>query len=113
MSIRSFVRSLLAAVILLTATHASASGVFITEWMYSGTDGEFIEFTNLSGSAVDFTGWSYSDNAQVPGAVPLSSFGFVAAGESVIITEADAAAFRTAWGLAATVQVLGNNTVNI
>ena len=113
MSIQSFVRSLAAAVILLAATQASASGVFITEWMYSGTDGEFIEFTNLSGAAVDFTGWSYDDDSQTPGSFDLSSFGLVESGQSVILTEADAATFRTAWGFAATVQVLGNNTVNI
>ena len=58
MSTRSFFRSLVAAAFLLAATQACASNVYITEWMYSGTDGEFIEFTNLSGSAVDFTGWS-------------------------------------------------------
>jgi uncharacterized protein len=113
MPTRFFVRFLVAAAVFLATTQAFASGVYITEWMYSGTDGEFIEFTNLSGLGVDFTGWSYSDNARVPGAVPLSSFGLVAAGESVIITEADAAAFRTAWGLAASVKVLGGNTTNI
>ncbi len=77
-----------------------ASGqMVITEWMYSGTDGEFIEFTNVGTDPVDMTGWSYDDKSQVPGTVDLSAFGVVEAGESVILTEAVATDFATAWGL--------------
>lgn len=36
---------------------AAVSGVKITEWMYNpvGSVGEFVEFTNLSSTSVDFT----------------------------------------------------------
>ena len=71
----------------------------ITEWMYSGTDGEFIEFTNIGAESVDMAGWSYGDGSQVPGTTDLSAFGVVDPGESVILTEAAAGNFATAWGL--------------
>lgn len=113
MPTRSLMRSLAAAAVLLTAAHVDASGVYITEWMYSGANGEFIEFTNLSGAAVDFTGWSFDDNSRTPGETDLSSIGVVGPGQSVILTEVEAAAFRTAWGLSASVPVIGNNTNNL
>lgn len=110
---RSLIRSVTAAAVLFTAAHVCASGVYITEWMYSGTNGEFIEFTNLSGAAVDFTGWSFDDDSRIAETVSLSAFGVVAPGQSVILTEAPEADFRSAWGLAASVKVLGGNTVNL
>ncbi|MDP2005196.1 MAG: lamin tail domain-containing protein [Rubrivivax sp.] len=85
----------------------------ITEWMYSGTGGEFIEFTNTSTSAIDLSGWSYDDDSQAPLSFDLSGFGTVAAGESVVITEDDAAQFRIHWALADSVKVLGGYTNNI
>jgi len=44
----------------------------ITEYMYGGTNGEFIEFTNVGSAAIDMTNWSFSDNAEMPGAVSLT-----------------------------------------
>jgi len=87
--------------------------IAITEYMYSGLDGEFIELTNISGGPLNMTGWSYSDEAQVPGTVSLSVFGTIAAGESVIISEPPAETFRTAWGLSPTVKILGSNSTNL
>jgi hypothetical protein len=104
---------LAAAVVLFSATPVCASGVFITEWMYSGLNGEFIEFTNLSGTAVDFTGWSFDDDTRTPGSTDLSTFGMVAPGQSVILTEVEAAAFRAAWELSASILVLGGNSNNL
>jgi hypothetical protein len=95
----------------LLASSALAQ-VRITEWMYNDTP-EYVEFTNLGPSAVDFTGWSFDDNSRLPGGFDLSGFGLVAAGESVVITEGDPAEFRTAWGLAASVKVLGPYTNNL
>jgi len=92
---------------------AATSGVFITEWMYSGNGGEFVELTNLSGSAVDFTGWSYDDESRLPGTFDLSGLGTVADGEAVIFTEDDAATFRADWGLDASVKVVGGVSNNI
>lgn len=84
-----------------------SGGMRITEWMYSGTSGEFVEFTNMSSTPVDMTGWSFDDDHALPGTFDLSAFGTVQPGESVILTEAVADAFRTAWGLAPNVKVIG------
>ncbi len=89
------------------------AAIRITEWMYSGDDGEFIEFTNTGAASVDLTGWSFSDSARAPGAVSLSALGTIAAGESFILAEPTAEAFRTAWNLSAAVKVLGENTANL
>lgn len=89
---------------------AQAANVKITEWMYKGDDGEFIEFTNLGDTAIDFTGWSFADSSAKPGDVSLSAFGVVGAGESVILTETEAGAFRIAWNLGANVKIIGGNT---
>ncbi len=104
--------TLAASALLFHAAHAAAN-VRITEWMYSGGGGEFIEFTNLGSTAVDFTGWSYDDDSRTPGVFSLSGFGTVAAGESVVITEDNANTFRTDWSLSATFKVLGGYTNNI
>jgi uncharacterized protein YjiK/aryl carrier-like protein len=84
----------------------------ITEYSYSSGNGEFVEFTNTGTTAVDMTGYSFDDNSRISGSFSLSGFGTVKPGESVIITETvDVAAFRTAWGLPATVKVLGGSNV--
>lgn len=91
----------------LEYTFGASGGMRITEWMYSGTSGEFVEFTNVSQDPIDMTGWSFDDDHALAGAFSLGGLGLVQPGESVVITEADAAAFRTAWGLAADVKVIG------
>ncbi len=88
-------------------TLGNTAGMRITEWMYSGGSGEFVEFTNLSHVPVDMTGWSFDDDHQQPGAFDLSAFGVVQPGESVVITESTEATFRAAWGLAPSVKVIG------
>lgn len=94
---------------------ASLPNVQITEWMYNGNGatGEYIEFTNMGSVAVSFAGWSFDDSSRMPGSVSLSDFGLVGAGESVILTEATAEAFRSAWNLGAGVKVIGGNENNI
>ena len=87
--------------------------IYITEWMYSGDSGEFVELTNVGSTSVDMTNWSYDDSSATPGSEDLSAFGVVAAGESVILTEATAADFRTAWGLSASVKVIGGIANNL
>lgn len=91
-------RTLILGLIMALTTVASGQMV-ITEWMYSGTDGGFIEFTNLGEVPVDMAGWSFDDSSQIPGTVDLSDFGVVDPGKSTILTEAVAADFATAWGL--------------
>ncbi len=99
-------------VVCLLAQSASG-GMVISEWMYSGTNGEFIEFTNTGPDPVDMTGWSFDDDSQLPGTVGLSAFGVVAPGESVLLTEVEAAAFATAWGGLAGIGIIGGNTANL
>ncbi|MGZ3237898.1 MAG: lamin tail domain-containing protein [Burkholderiaceae bacterium] len=122
---KNAVRSLIAASLLfstaLTVAQASTSGLVITEWMYnpSGTGiggtntGEFVEFTNFGPASIDMTGWSFDDNTRTPGSESLSAFGVVAKGESVIFTDATAAAFRAAWSLSASVKIIGGNLDNL
>ena len=99
------------AIIVGALASAASGGVVISEWMYSGTNGEFIEFTNIGPAPVDMTNWSYSDTDAEPGDVSfLDVFGVVQPGQSVILTEADPASFRSAWGLADSVKVFGPNT---
>jgi len=89
-------------------TFGSSGGMRITEWMYSGTNGEYVEFTNLSDVPVDMTGWSFDDDHAQAGEFDLSAFGIAMPGESVVITEAQATSFRTGWGLAADAKVIGD-----
>lgn len=93
----------------------ASAQIYITEWMYNGNQetGEYIEFTNVGDTAVDFTGWSFDDNSRSAGSVSLSAFGLVNPGESVILTEADASLFRSVWNLAGTIDVIGGNTNNL
>jgi len=99
--------------------NATATGMQITEWMYQGaaigtvSDSEFMEFTNMGSTAVDLTGWYFSDSHRTNNDVSLAAFGVVGSGESIILTAADASGFRTAWGLASTVKVIGGNTQNL
>ncbi|MBS0190154.1 MAG: CotH kinase family protein [Phycisphaerales bacterium] len=89
-------------------TFSASGGMRITEFMYSGTNGEFVEFTNLSSSPIDMTGWSFDDDHAIAGAFSLTALGVVQPGESVVITETAAATFRTAWNLSPSVKVLGS-----
>jgi predicted extracellular nuclease len=106
----------LAAALMFTANSATAGPMMrITEWMYAptGTLGEFVEFTNVSTSSIDMTGWSFDDDSRTPGSQDLSAYGTVAPGESVILTDQPASDFRTAWGLSASIKVIGDNTNNL
>ena len=83
--------------------------VCITEYMYSGNDGGFVEFTNVSGGLIDMTGWSFDDSHGQPGTTDLSAFGMVADGESVIMTDgASDTIFRSAWHLPSSVKIIAN-----
>ena len=105
--------ALIAAAGLAPQLSMAAADVRITEWMYGGSGGEFVEFTNVGTTAIDLTGWSFDDDSRIPGVLDLSVFGVVAAGESVIITESAADAFRANWSLGASVKVLGEYTNNL
>jgi len=88
--------------------------VRITEWMYDGAGGEFVELTNVGGAPVDLAGWTYDDDSANPAVgFDLSGLGVVEAGESVVFVQSEAEAFRTDWGLAAEVSILGGYTNNL
>ncbi len=105
-------RHLIAIGVVMSLTLAASGDIVISEWMYSGTNGEFIEFTNTGPASVDMSGWSFDDSSQIPGTVDLSAFGVVNSGESVILTEAVAADFATAWGLTG-VDIIGELAANL
>jgi predicted extracellular nuclease len=106
-------RLLAASLVLVLAASANAS-IRITEWAYSGTNGEFIEFTNVGASAIDLTGWSFDDDSRlIPGEFDLSGAGSLAPGESLVITEAAEADFRLAWSLDPAIKVLGGVANNL
>lgn len=83
----------------------------ITEYQYNGS--EFVELTNIGGAPVDMTGWSFDDISATPGIFSLGGLGTVQGGESVIISEAAAPAFRTLWNLCNNIKVIGGNTQNL
>ncbi|MEO7432952.1 MAG: lamin tail domain-containing protein [Dokdonella sp.] len=85
----------------------------ITEYIYGGANGEFVEFTNVGTAPIDMTGWSFDDSSETAGSQALGAFGVVAPGESVILSEGTAADFRTAWSLCEAVKVIGGNTNNL
>ena len=111
------------AFIVLFVVSAAQAQMRITEWMYNGlgkdskgkadNSGEFVEFTNVGSSDINMAGWSFDDNSRTPGSQDLSAFGIVAKGESVLFTDVTDSVFRTDWGLAATVKVIGGNTNNL
>lgn len=82
-------------------------GMRLTEWMYSGDSGEFVEFTNTSDQPINMAGWSMDDSGATAGAFDLSAFGIVEPGESVIVTESVATDFRAAWGLPDEIKIIG------
>jgi len=98
------------------AAQAQAN-VQITEWMYTGPGGEFIEFTNLGDSPVDFNGWVYDDdsrfNTVALGGFSLSGLGVLLPGQSALLSESSADAFRAAWSLSASIPLLGGYTNNL
>lgn len=102
-----------AALLFVGMTTQARAAMRITEWMYGGIGGEFVEFTNTGTSPIDMTGWSFDDDSAIPGVLDLSAFGTVAPGESVVISEAAGADFRTDWSLAPTVKVIGGYTNNL
>ena len=90
--------------------------IVITEWMYNPIGrarSEFVEVTNIGGEPVDMTGYSFDDDSRAPGTFSLAGLGTLAPGESGLIVETTAAAFRTEWGLDATVKVAAGNTNNL
>jgi hypothetical protein len=82
--------------------------------MYNGANGnEFIELTNVGDLPQDLTGWSFSDNTELPGNVSLTPLGVLMPGVSALITERSGAEFLAAWNLSVNLQILGSNSQNL
>jgi hypothetical protein len=97
---------------------ATPGQVVITEWMYNPTlsppaASEFVEVTNVGGAPVDMTTYSFDDDSRTPGSFSLAALGSLAPGESGLIIETTAAAFRADWGLGANVKIAELNTNNL
>ena len=103
-------RAALSLVILGGLAAQAAGQVQITEYMYSGLDGEFIELTNVSALPVDLEDWSLDDKSAIPGTYDLSLAGIIDPGESVLVTDRIASNFSTSWSLGAAT-VLGGNAI--
>ena len=85
---------LMVLILLLSSSMAKAQ-MRITEFLYSGANGEFVEFTNVGSTPIDMTGWSFDDATRHVGVHSLTGFGTVQPGESVIVTETSpVSAFR-------------------
>ena len=81
------------------STAPLAAQVRITEYMYSGAGGEFVELTNLGATAVNLSGWSLDDDSALAGVVDLSPLGILASGQSAVVVEVPTATFEADWGL--------------
>ena len=81
--------------------------VQITEWMYSGNHGEFVELTNRGSTAIDMANWLLKDNDLALPGLNLGAFGLLQPGDAVVITDAVAADFRTAWNLPISAKIIG------
>ena len=103
-------------VVVPAAEAVPGPAIRITEFAYGGkvagtggTDGEYVELTNVGDAPQDLTGWTYDNSAATAATgLSLTGLGTVAPGESVIVTDLTAAEFRTDWGLVAGVKVLSN-----
>ena len=101
---------------LATPAGAATPGqVVITEWMYNpiSSGSEFVEVTNIGGEPVDMTTYSFDDNSRAPGSFSLATLGTLAPGESALIIENTAAAFRAEWALDPSVKIAQSNTNNL
>ncbi|MEP6882421.1 MAG: lamin tail domain-containing protein, partial [Dokdonella sp.] len=85
----------------------------ITEYVYSGHDGEFAEFTNIGNAPLDLNGWSFDDDRGVSGTIALGAIGIVKAGESVLLTDASEADFRTACNLCSAIRIVGHESAGL
>ncbi len=95
----------LAALLTLPA-HAQ---LVITEINSNGGPSDFWELTNFGESAVDVGGYKWDDDSQNPNdpsAVTIPAGTSIAAGESILFVVGDAAGFRAAWDLDASVQIV-------
>lgn len=98
---------------------AGDQDIYITELMYKGLFGEFVEVTNTGAASVSLSGWSFDDDSRAAGTVALPNV-TLAQNDTIVITEVSEAVFKQAWytdsleGQPASLEaVLQNNSVNL
>ena len=82
----------------------AAPSLLITEVNSNAAGGDFFEIYNYGTSSLDIGGWKWGDNKFLFGDSAVATFApgtTIAAGQRLVVVNAAAAAFRTAWGLAA------------
>ena len=88
--------------------------LIVTEINSNASGGDFWELTNVGVTTQNIGNWKWDDdsaNPNDPVAVTIPAGTTIAPGESIVLTTAaDAAAFRTLWSIAPTVQVLAAPT---
>lgn len=87
----------LAALAAVTVAAQAAPQIKVTEVMYTGLFGEFVEITNTGDASQDMTNWSFSDNSRTPDETSLSGIGTLDAAEVAVITEVSDTIFIQAW----------------
>ncbi len=85
--------------------------VRITEVLYKGSSGEFIELTNLGTSVVDFDGWTLRDGSAIGDGFDLSLAPPLLPGQSLLVVDVLPGSFRAAWQVPGEVPILGPNHV--
>lgn len=90
---------LLAVLAASPVVQAGDQDVYITELMYKGLFGEFVEVTNTGSDPVDVNGWRFDDNSRsfASGTVLFSGSTILEQNETFIITEVSEAVFTQAW----------------
>ena len=94
---------------LLAAAPLAHAQLLITEINSDGSGGDFWELTNVGTSSVNLGDYKWNDSARVTtgNAVTIPNGTSIAAGESIVFNvTGTAAAFRTAWGINSSVQVV-------
>jgi uncharacterized protein YjiK/2',3'-cyclic-nucleotide 2'-phosphodiesterase (5'-nucleotidase family) len=88
--------------------------LIVTEINSNAAGGDFWELTNVGVTTQDIGNWKWDDDSANPNdaaAVTIPAGTMIAPGESIVLTTAaDAAAFRTLWSIAPTVQIIASPT---
>lgn len=89
----------LAALAATSFAQAADQDVYITEIMYKGLFGEFVEVTNTGATSVDLQNWKFDDSSAsfANGTLLFSGSTVLDQNECIIITEVSDAVFRQAW----------------
>ncbi len=90
------------------AVQAAPGDLIITEINSNGVGGDFWELTNVSSSSINLSNYKWIDETRTPtGALVVPVGTSIAAGESIVFNvTGTATAFRTAWGISGSVQVI-------